>query len=159
MGVPWFKQRCNILLTCFYYYQIRYISLPVLQIRRTFGFFCSTNHLSGDGVNANHNTWTRFYCPAWPARTKVIAAKEIAMVICQGNICQGKEADIAFFLASDKNKKDQKMFEAKYSIIARNWTISSNEPETQKQTKGMEIHWSKITNHDLLNSFKKTCVF
>ena len=56
------------------------------------------------------------------------------------NICQGKEADIAFFLASDKNKKDQKMFEAKYSIIARNWTISSNEPETQKQTKGMEIH-------------------
>ena len=29
------------------------------------------------------------------------------------NICQGKEADIAFFLASDKNKKDQKMFEAK----------------------------------------------
>ena len=33
-----FKQRCNILLTCFYYCQIRYISLPVLQIRRTFGF-------------------------------------------------------------------------------------------------------------------------
>lgn len=29
------------------------------------------------------------------------------------NIRQGKEADIAFFLASDKNKKDQKMFEAK----------------------------------------------
>ena len=29
------------------------------------------------------------------------------------NICQGKEADIAFFLQVTKNKKDQKIFEAK----------------------------------------------
>ena len=37
------------------YSEIRCIALGVLQLRRNFGFFCSVNHFSEGGVNANHN--------------------------------------------------------------------------------------------------------
>ena len=41
-----------------------------------------------------------------------------------------------------------------YSLPSIIITITSNNLETQKRTKRIELHQSQITNHDLLNPFK-----
>ena len=59
------------------------------KLRRDFWFFCSVNHLSRGGVNANHNatlspSWARKYKTDMNLRMTLdcsrIIAKEIAMV-------------------------------------------------------------------------------
>ena len=42
-------------------------------------------------------------------------------------------------------------------LLKKEWSQSNNSCNT-KQTKQIEIHQSQITNHDLLNSCKYTCI-
>ena len=73
------------------------------------GFFCSVNHLSGGGVNANHDAT---HLPSLASKNKTENDSRL-LKNSEGNhndewtFCRGQEAN-SFILARDKSKKDQK---------------------------------------------------
>ena len=101
------------------------------------GFFCSVNHLSGGGVNANHNAT---HSPSlarkkqdweWPLKWSRTAKKSrwwVEFLLRAG----GRHC---FILARDKNKKDHKKLRRKLFVIARNRAITSSEPWNTETNK------------------------
>ena len=94
-----------------YYSEIRCIALGVLQTQKE--FWCSVNHFSESGVNANHNvTRTR---PAWQAEND----SRLLIENSEGNrngerIFLLKEGGRrCFILASDKKEKDHENLRSK----------------------------------------------
>ena len=93
------------------YNEIRCIVLRVLQTSKGFfGFFCSVNHFSEDGVNTNHNNvlsqlgWEWLYTVQERKRRKSRWWADFL----------SKEGDWrCFILASDKKKKDRKNLRCK----------------------------------------------
>ena len=122
--------------------------------RRNFGFFCSVSHLSGGGVNANHNT-TRSPMPASPmpaspSKTKTENGSRLienskGNLGGEWNFCRGEGDRLFFILASkvDICKKDQKHVRAKLVNYCPNqddhqqWTLKHRNKQ----------NWSKSTNH------------
>ena len=113
------------------------------------GFFCSVNHLSGGGVNANHNAT---HSPSlarkkqdweWPQKWSRTAKKSrwwVEFLLRAG----GRHC----FLARDKNKKDHKKLQRelvnhclKQCETGRSQSANL---ETQKQTKLIETHQSQV---------------
>ena len=84
--------------------------------------FCTVNHLSGGGVNANHNAT---HSPSLARQKKLRIAKEIAMM---NGIFVESRSRHALFLQESRTRKIRKIFEENYSIISRNRAITSNEP-------------------------------
>ena len=93
---------------------------------------------------------TVFECalPAWPPKRKMIMVEEIAMAVSGIFVEERRQ----ILLASDKNKRDQKNHRSK--PVDYSPKLDNHKQETlkhRKKTKRIEIHWSQITNHDLLN--------
>ena len=109
------------------YRQIRCVALHHLQTLN--GFFCSVNHLSGDGVNANHNA------------KHVPAKAKLRMTLDCSRIAK-KIAMMSGFLsrARDKNKNDQKNLWRKLV----DYCPKTTNLKTQKQTKWIEMHQSQV---------------
>ena len=84
--------------------------------------FCTVNHLSGGGVNANHNAT---HSPSLARKRKLRIAKEIAMM---NGIFVESRSRHALFLQESRTRKIRKIFEENYSSISRNRAITSNEP-------------------------------
>ena len=74
---------------------------------RDFGFFCSVNHLSRTGVNANHNVRTR--SPSLARRNETQNGE--GNRDSERNFCRRKEEDIALFFQVTTIIKCRKMFE------------------------------------------------
>ena len=92
--------------------------------------FCSVNHLSGGGVNANQDAT---HSPSLALKNKTEDDSRL-LKNSEGNrddestFCRGQGADIALFLQETRMRKISKIFEENQSIIARNRAISKNEP-------------------------------
>ena len=77
------------------------------------GFFCSVNHLSGGGVNANHNA---MLSPCLARKNKIENDPKL-LKNSEGNrddewkFCWGQKADIALFLQETRIRKIIKSFE------------------------------------------------
>ena len=63
------------------------------------------SHLSGGGVNANHNVWTR--SPSLARKNKTENGEGNRDV--EWNFCRGKETDIALFLQVTRTRKNRKI--------------------------------------------------
>ena len=106
------------------------------KLRRGLGFFCSVNHFSKGGVNANHTvTWTS------------CLAKNDSRLLknSEGNhdgewiFCRRKEADVTLFLQVTRMRKIIKICEANLTSPKKD-DHNGNEPWNMKQTKRIEIH-------------------
>ena len=92
------------------------------------GFFCFVNHLRGGGVNANDNAT---HSPSLARKNKtendsrLLKYNNLGNRDDEWNVCREQEADIALFLQETRLRKISKIFEEKYSIIARNRAITS----------------------------------
>ena len=124
------------------------------KLRKDFGFFCSVNHFSEGGVNANHSVT----CSPSLAKNDSRLLKN-----SEGNsdgvwiFCPRSEADIALFMQVTRMRKILKIWKANLTsqLLPETRWSQSNEPWHPKQTKLIEIHQSWSTNNDLLNSAKK----
>ena len=123
------------------------------KLRKDFGVFCSVNHFSEGGVNANHNVT----CSPSLAKNDSRLLKN-----SDGNrngewiFCRRKEADVDLFLQVTTMRKIIKIYEGNLTsrLLPETGRSQSNEPWNTKQTKQIEIHQSRITSHGLLNSRK-----
>ena len=110
-------------------------------------FFCSVNHVSGGGVNANHNAT---HSPSlahkkqdweWPLKWSRTAKKSrwwVEFLLRAG----GRHC---FILARDKNKKDQtKLRRNLVDYCPKQGDHKKTNLETQKQTKWIEMHQSQV---------------
>ena len=85
------------------------------RLQTSNGFFCSVNHLSGGGVNANHNS------PSLAHKNKTENDSRL-LKNSEGNrddewtFCRGQGADIALFLKKTRIGKIRKIFEENQSI-------------------------------------------
>ena len=76
-------------------------------------FFCSVKHLSGGGVNANHDTK---HSPSLASKNKTENDSRL-LKNSGGNrddewtFCRGQEADIALFLQETRIRKIRKILE------------------------------------------------
>ena len=119
---------------------------PFCKLRRNFGFFCSVNHFSEGGVNANHNVTCS---PSLAENSKGNRDGEWIF-------CRRKEVDITLFLQVTRMRKTIKICEANLTsrLLSETGRSQSNEPWNTKQTKRIGIHQSRITDHDRLSSCK-----
>ena len=122
------------------------------KLRRDFRFFCSVNHISEGGVNANHNVT----CSPSLANDFRLLKNSEGNPDCEWIFCRRKEADVALSLQVARMRKVIKMCEANLTsrLLPETGRSQSNEPWNMKRTKRIEIYQSRITNHDLLNSCK-----
>ena len=118
------------------------------KLRRDFGFFCSVNHFSEGGVKANHNVTSS---PSLAENDfRLFKNSEANHNSWWVDFLSKEGVRRCFIFASDKNKKDQKNLR----LLPETGWSQSNKPWNTKQTKRIEIHQSRITNHDLLNLCK-----
>ena len=110
------------------------------------GFFCSINHLSGGGVNANHNA---MHSPSL-AFKNVIENDPKLLKISEGNrnngwnFCWGQEADIALFLQETRIRKIIKSSKKTSRSLPETRRSQAVNLETKKQTKWIEMHQSEV---------------
>ena len=123
------------------------------KLRGDFGFFCSVNHFSEGGVNANHNVTC---LPSLAENDSRLLKNSEGNRYGEWILCRRKEADVALFLQVTRMRNIIKICEANLTsrLLPETGRSQSNEPWNTKPTKRIEIHQSRITNHDLLNSCK-----
>ena len=119
------------------------------KLWKDLGFFCSANHLSEGGVNANHNVMCSHNFTENDSRL-LIKNRE-------GNwdeewiFVKGRRKTLLYSCKWQEQERSEKSAK---QIIARNRTITSNEPWNTKLTNQIKIQQSQSTNQDLLNSCK-----
>ena len=108
------------------------------------GFFCSVNHLSGGGVNANHDSPSLAYKNKTENDSRLLKNSE-------GNrddewtFCTRQEADIPLFLQETcKNKTSGKSLKKTSWLLPESGLSQATNLEKQKQTKWMEMHQSQV---------------
>ena len=104
------------------------------------GFFCSVNHLSGGGVNTNHNAT---HYPAWPAKTKLRMtlncsriAKEVAMI--SAIFVEGRRQTLLYSCKRKEQERTQtasKKTSRSLPETMRNRVITSSEPWNTEANK------------------------
>ena len=106
--------------------------------------FCSVNHFSEGGVNANHNVTCS---PSLTENDSRMFKNSEENRDGEWIFCRRKEAEGCFILVSDKSKKDQKNLRRKLnsSIVARNRTITKQ--RTLKHETNKSFRNPPITNH------------
>ena len=92
-----------------------YFMLPVNRAARISsyckrGFFCSVNHFSEGGVNANHNVMCS---PSLTENDSSLLKNSVGNFDGEWNFLSKEAGRGCFILASDKNKKDQKNLRGK----------------------------------------------
>ena len=140
------------------YIEIRCIRCAYCKLWRDFGFFCSVNHLSEGGVNANHNVTCS---PSLAEDNTRLLMNSEGDCDDECIFCRRKEEDVALFLQVTRTRKIKKSAKQAFKtvrLLPDTGRSQSNETWETKQTKRLEIHQSRITNQDLLNSFKYPCV-
>ena len=123
------------------------------KLWRDFGFFYSVNHFSEGGVNANHNVTCS---PSLASSCSRLLKNSKENRDGEWIVCRRKEAGVALFLQVTRMRKIIKICEANLTsrLLPETGRSQSNESWNTKPTKPIEIHQSRITNHDLLNSCK-----
>ena len=93
------------------------------KLRGDFGFFCSVNHFSEGGVNANHNVMC---LPSLAENDSRLLTNSEGNRDGEWIYCRRKEADVALFLQVTRMGKIIKNLQSKlnWSIIARKRTIT-----------------------------------
>ena len=117
------------------------------------GFFCSVNHFSEGGVNANHNvTCSPSSTENGPRLLKNRKGNHNGEWI----FCRRRQAEVALLLQVTKIRKIRKICKANLTrrLLPKTGQSQSNKSWNTKQTKRIEMNQSRITNHDLLNSCK-----
>ena len=118
------------------------------KLWKDLGFFCSANHLSEGGVNANHNVMCSLNFTENDSR--LLKNRE-------GNwdeewiFVTGRRQ---MLLYSCKWQEQERSEKSAKQIIARNRMLINNEPWNTKLTKQIKIQQSQSTNQNLLNSCK-----
>ena len=133
-------------VTPFSCYQNSYgqICCIAAHLQTSNGFFCSVNHLSGGGVNANHNS------PSLAHKNKTENDSRL-LKNSEGNhddewtFCRGQEADIVLFLQETcKNKTSEKSLKKTSWLLPERGRSQATNVEKQKQTKWIEMHQSQV---------------
>ena len=117
------------------------------RLQTSNGFFCSVNHLSGGGVNANHNAT---HSPSLARKNKTENDSRL-LKNSEGNrddewtFCRRQEADIALFLQETcKNKTSEKSLKKTGRLLPERGRSQAINLEKQKQTKWIEMHQSQV---------------
>ena len=112
------------------------------RLQTSNGFFCSINHLSGGGVNANHDLPSLAHKNKTENYSRLLKTRE-------GNrddewtFCRRQEADIALFLQETcKNKTSEKSLKKTGQLLPERGQSQATNLEKQKQTK-----WIEMINH------------
>ena len=115
------------------------------KLRGDFGFFCSVNHFSEGGVNANHNVMC---LPSLAENDSRLLTNSEGNRDGEWIYCPRKEADVALFLQVTRMGKIIKNLQSKlnWSIIARKRTITKQWIILKCETNKTDQN-SPITNH------------
>ena len=107
-------------------------------------FFFSVSHLSGGGVNANHDS------PSFAYKNKTENDSRL-LKNSEGNhedewmFCTRQEADIPLFLQETcKNKTSEKSLKKTSRLLPERGRSQATNLEKQKQTKWIEMHQSQV---------------